>query len=159
MHSRNSTTPLDATVNHDRRYMTDAERDDALNARLDTINKQIGSASSPDDKPVSRSADRIHTVDTTTEHREPQLYAVIDSVTNQIIGGIQLHLNHASAIRAIRDIALGDTIVQRHPLDFDLYHVGSLTRDNRILPTFARLVTGAQLKAIVDAAHSTERKS
>lgn len=99
-----------------------------------------------------RPADNIHT--TNYADREPptrQLYAIIDSVTNSIIGGIQLHMNHASAIRTLYDIAIADTMLNKHPLDFDLWLLGALGNDHRLNGNLTRLVSGAQIEAIVKA--------
>lgn len=86
-----------------------------------------------------------------------QLYAIIDSVTNSIVGGIQIHLNNESAIRTLYDIALGDTMVNKHPRDFDLYMLGALGSDHRIQNNLTRIISGAQIEAIVKA--SAEAKS
>lgn len=103
-------------------------------------------------QPAERSADRLHTVnyDRPNLRGVRQLYAVIDSVTDTIIGGIQLHLNDQSAIRTLYDVAMGDTMVHKHPLDFDLWRLGALGHDHTINPQKERIVTGHQIKALVD---------
>lgn len=114
-----------------------------------------GSASTPDETHVSRSADRIHTTDYTA-HQLPairSLYAIIDGVTDQIVGGIQLHLNATSAIRTLSDIiANPETMIHKHPLDFDLWLLGSLTTDHRVRPEKMKIISGAQIQALVEGA-------
>lgn len=112
-----------------------------------------------------RSADRIHT--TNYNRQAPavrRLYAIVDNVTDTIIGGIQTHLNAASAIRTLHDLATSDTMVAKHPLDFDLWVLGSLTNDHRLIPDKARIISGQQINALiqkgeplVEDRHSAER--
>lgn len=105
------------------------------------------------EKTEPRPAERIHT--TNYADREVpirQLYAIIDSVTQSIVGGIQLHMNTASAIRTLYDIATGDTMVHKHPLDFDLWLLGALGNDHRLNSNLTRIISGAQIEAIVKAA-------
>lgn len=105
-----------------------------------------------------------HTADTTetgipihtTDYRRNlssvrQLYAIIDSVTDTLIGGIQVHLNDQSAIRTLYDIAMGDTMVNKHPLDFDLWRLGALGQDHRINANLVRITTGAQIETMIKA--------
>lgn len=105
-----------------------------------------------------RPADRIHTTHY-AERVNPvrKLYAIIDSVTNSIIGGIQIHLNDASAIRTLYDVAAGDTMINKHPLDFDLYMLGALSEDHTLHSNVTRILTGSQINELVQAA--AERKT
>lgn len=65
------------------------------------------------------------------------IFAVLDTVKQSIIGndpgGLMLHKHPASAIRMFTD-ALSDpqTILHKHPDDFDLVHLGYLEEDNTI---------------------------
>lgn len=105
-----------------------------------------------------RSADRIHTTDTTRPNlpKVRQIYAIIDSVTDEIIGGLQTHINDQSAIRFLWDVALSEkSIVRNHPLDFDLYRLGALGNDHRIHPNFVRIITGAQIQTMIDSVAKT----
>lgn len=99
-----------------------------------------------------RSADRIPTTDYSDRASTVKmLYVIIDSVTNSPMGGIQIHLNDASALRTLYDIATGDTLVNKHPEDFDLYRLGALGSDRHIYPETVRILTGLQIAAIVKA--------
>lgn len=80
----------------------------------------------------------------------PHLYAIIDSVTDQIVGGIQIHLNDAGAIRQLMDIARGDTMLNRHPHDYDLYRLGELSKDHQIFAYKERIITGDQIYAALN---------
>lgn len=104
---------------------------------------------------------RIHETDYRQErgrNRTKMLYAIIDKVTNTIVGGILTHLNDQSAIRQLYDIAIADTIVNKHPLDFDLYALGALGEDHQLNANMRRILTGAQIEAIVNAANQKEPK-
>lgn len=100
----------------------------------------------------------IHT--THYADREPpirQLYAIIDSVTNSIIGGVQLHMNNASAIRTLYDVATGDTMLNKHPLDFDLWLLGALGNDHRLNTNLTKIISGAQIAEIVKASNEAKQ--
>lgn len=161
MQNKNSTAPLDATNNHDRRFMSDEERGELLaeqakriNARINALAETQGSASTPGETDARRSADRIDRIDYDEPHRPVQhksLYAIIDNVTGQIAGGIQLHLNDQSAVRTLVDVACeANTSVNKHPLDFDLWRLGHLTEYNRIMPEMIKITSGAQIETIID---------
>lgn len=110
-------------------------------------------------KTEPRPADTIHS--TNYADREVpvrQLYAIIDSVTNSIIGGIQLHMNNQSAIRTLYDIATADTMVNKHPLDFDLWLLGALGNDHRLNNNLTRIVSGAQIETMVKASNEAKQK-
>lgn len=89
-------------------------------------------------------------------HDEHGLYAIIDTTTKQIVGGLQMHRNSASAIRQLADIARGDTIVNKHPLDFELRLLGTI--DNNTYSISAELaetiITGDQIAAMLDNAQT-----
>lgn len=114
------------------------------------------SASTPDDTPVRPSADRrVHTI-----KYEPfadgdrGLYAVIDMVTNAIVGGVMIHVNTAAAIRTLAEIARADTIVRKNPLDFQLWLLGSISKDHTISPEASEIIlTGEQISAMIDLGH------
>lgn len=73
------------------------------------------------------------------------VYAIIDRKAEILIGGLQLHRHPAAAIRQFSDIGLTpDTMVNRHPEDFDLLHLGDITDKNTIeaLPEYNVVITG-----------------
>lgn len=111
------------------------------------------SASTPGQTTASRSADRLHVTNYTNPgfaNREKGLYAIIDTITNTIVGGIQLHMNTASAIRTLADIATADTNVNKHPLDFQLRLLGTITEDHHISPELGDIIlVGEQIAAII----------
>lgn len=103
-----------------------------------------------------RSAPHIHRINydgpaSAPSDRSKQLYAIIDNVTNEILGGIQIHKNDQSAIRTLYDIATRDTMVNKHPADFDLWLLGAIGTDHRLHENLTRIVTGAQILSIVKA--------
>lgn len=80
-----------------------------------------------------------------TEPTNGTLFAVLDTVADTIIGGVQLHKHEASAIRSFGDIAsMPNSIVALHPADFSLLRLGHLTADNQLVPDYAVILTGAQ---------------
>lgn len=150
MHDTNSKAPsVDTDDPYAARHAAE-NPDSVFRAAQDPINNPRRTSADVRRRPE---ADSPHTTNYTHNLPAiPQLYAIIDSVTDTIIGGIQVHLNNASAIRTLRDIALGDTMLNKHPLDYDLWLLGSLTPDHRITPGKSRIITGAQIEELVNAA-------
>lgn len=68
-----------------------------------------------------------------TENRAG-LYTVLDIISRQLIGGIQLHRHPAAAVRMFTD-ALKDpkTILAAHPEDFELILVGYMSDDDQTI--------------------------
>lgn len=92
-----------------------------------------------------RSADRIPDMPAVRG-----LYAIVDSVTDQIIGGIQIHLNTQSAVRTIIDILRQpNSTLANHPLDFDLYRLGTLDNAHRVHPNWELILAGTQIKTMI----------
>lgn len=87
----------------------------------------------------------------------PHIYAIIDSVTDQMVGGLQVHLNDAAAIRTLMDIASGDTMLNKHPLDYDLYCLGRLSKDHQITADKQRIITGHQIHAFLNPPAQKDR--
>lgn len=104
-----------------------------------------------DSKPSPKSASReVHV--TRAPHdlpAMPRVYAIIDSVTDQIVGGLQIHMNDAGAIRQLLDIARGDTMLNKHPLDYDLFRLGELSKDHQIFANKEKIITGEQIEAAI----------
>lgn len=114
----------------------------------DLHNEELFQDSTASPKSASRG---VHTVRASHDlPAMPHVYAIVDSITDQIVGGIQVHLNDASAIRQLMDIAMGDTMLHKHPLDYDLYRLGALTKDHQIVPDKERIVTGHQISAAIN---------
>lgn len=90
------------------------------------------------------------------------IYAIIDKKADAIIGGLQLHKHEAAAVRVFVDIASDpNTMVARHPEDFDLIAIGALMEDHTIVATARPLVivTGTAIKASMNAANTEERRN
>lgn len=142
MSDKNSSAPSGA--------MTEEEK--ANMARFIRSEQQNRSASTPDHTPVSRSADRVGNIIANINlPGTRQLYAIIDIITDTIIGGVQVHLNHQSAIRTLYDIAMGDTSIHKHPRDYELWMLGALGADHKLHPRHERIITGDQIDAIVNS--------
>lgn len=63
------------------------------------------------------------------------IYAILDTVTDDIIGGLQLHAHPASAVRTFGDIASDPkTTIAKHPHDFALIALGKLTDEHTLEP-------------------------
>lgn len=76
------------------------------------------------------------------------IYAVYDNVADDILGGLHIHRHEAAAIRFYGDIAtLPDSLIGKHPQDFDLVQLGHINRHGRIVGEFRIVLTGAQWAA------------
>lgn len=146
MHDTNSPQHSDVTNNHEG---PPPLRSPFLKPATDSLHAAVAPNQLRDRITGERpSADRIHTTDYNPAilPHVRSLYAIIDSVTDTILGVIQMHLNAASAIRTLYDLAASpETMINKHPEDYDLWLLGSLTNDHRILPNKMRLITGAQI--------------
>lgn len=130
-------------------------RDEWLARRAAEINRRI--------KAVANRESPAASLPVTTEYSQTrsnvkQLYALIDNITNTLMGGVQVHLNNASAIRTVYDIATADTLVNKHPLDFDLYLLGSLGDDHRLHNNLTKILSGAQIAEMVNAQRAAREK-
>lgn len=80
------------------------------------------------------------------------IYVILDTLSDQVIGGLQLHKHDAVAIRTFGDIAgRQDSVVHLHPADYQLVRLGYLTASNDLEPDRAVIMTGAQWAAIQEA--------
>lgn len=77
------------------------------------------------------------------------IYAVVDTRADDIHGGLILQKNDAAAIRLFGDIASNpQTVVHRHPDDFELRRLGYIDTANDIQTEgVAVIITGAQWAA------------
>jgi len=138
MSDKNSTAPCGATSN----TIAEFRRARAVENR---------SAEGVTDSPSRVEADPIHTTKYVPDYpAQRRLYAIIDSVTDTIVGGVQIHINDASALRTLYDVVHADTAVRKHPLDFDLWMIGMLTNDHRVVPNKVKIVSGAQIDAMAN---------
>lgn len=80
------------------------------------------------------------------------IYAILDIIANMIVGGLYMHKHDAVAIRFFNDVASqGDSLISKHPQDFDLICLGTLEEDNTITPVgeeYRTILTGKQWLAL-----------
>lgn len=131
------------------------------------------SASTPGETDASRSADRLnhqeieavneiraalrrpplHTTNYTQRtftDGHKGIYAIIDTITNTLVGGLQVHLNHQSAMRTMHDIANAQTAVNKHPLDMELRLLATISEQHQIqLEADEVILTGDQIAAMI----------
>lgn len=77
------------------------------------------------------------------------LYAIIDALTSEIVGGalgIIIHKHEAAAIRGFGDAAAQQgSIISTHPRDHALVRLGYLQDGtNELLPDYQVVITGEQ---------------
>lgn len=89
------------------------------------------------------------------------IYAILDTAADMYIGGLHLHKHEASAVRMFNDIAmLPDTIIGKHPEDFELIQLGHLEDDNKMSVEHMLVLTGKQwqqLQKVNQASDNNER--
>lgn len=82
------------------------------------------------------------------------IYAIYDKVADMYIGGLLLHKHDAAAIRFFQDVAgLGDSLVGKHPEDFDLMLVGNLDEENKVSGHKPAVVVSGKALAALNAAN------
>lgn len=85
------------------------------------------------------------------------IYAIVDVKANQMVGGLMTHKHEAAAVRMFSDIANAkDTMIQRHPQDFNLVRLGYITHDYALAPDYADILTGQNWKAAQDQQQPAE---
>lgn len=76
------------------------------------------------------------------------IYAIWDNVADDILGSLHIHKHEAAAIRFYGDIAtLQDSIIGKHPEDFDLVQLGHINKHGRLVGEFRQVLTGVQWAA------------
>lgn len=76
------------------------------------------------------------------------LYAIEDTVANDLIGGIHIHRHEAAAIRMFSDVAqLEGSMINRHPQDYQLIQLGHLDEKNQLVENYKLVMTGLQWAA------------
>lgn len=72
------------------------------------------------------------------------IYAIMDTIAQQITGGLYLHKHEAAAVRFFADVAqMPDSLVGKHPQDFDLVRLGYLSLENDIKPDNTVILRGS----------------
>lgn len=72
------------------------------------------------------------------------IYAILDNVAGDLIGGLHIHRHDASAIRFFGDVAnMQDSHVGRRPNDYALVCLGKFTDDHRIIPDYSVVLEGS----------------
>lgn len=86
------------------------------------------------------------------------IYAIYDNVAKSLAGGLYLHKHEASAVRFFADVASDpQTMVAKHPQDFDLVRLGHL-RDLVITQDYATVLKGSTWIAAHTAALEEENQ-
>lgn len=71
------------------------------------------------------------------------IYAIWDSVANDIQGGLYIHKHDASAIRFWNDICSApDSFIKRHLKDYKLVQLGALDDKCNLVPNWRTVMTG-----------------
>lgn len=79
-------------------------------------------------------------------HTKTGIYAIVDKVADNIIGGLQLHRHDAPAVRVFLDAArTTGTLVNQHTGDFMLVRLGYLNLQNQIEEDYAIILEGETL--------------
>lgn len=74
------------------------------------------------------------------------IYAVYDTVTQDLAGGLFLYKHPAAAIRSFRDgLTDKQSALSRHPADFELHCLGHLDENSNIHGDHSVIITGATL--------------
>lgn len=77
------------------------------------------------------------------------IYVIIDSVTNRIVGGLQQHINDKSAIRTVQHILQQESaVVALNPEDFELWQIGSLDEHHHITGERRIILAGTQIETM-----------
>lgn len=72
------------------------------------------------------------------------LYAIVDHVSQDILGILQIHKHEAAAIRMFTDIAaMPNSQVGLHPADYALVRMGWLNDDLTIAPENTSILEGS----------------
>lgn len=71
------------------------------------------------------------------------IYAIIDNVANDILGGLIIQRADAAAIRLYGDIAsMPESIMGKHPEDYDLVRLGNLDAEHQLVPDYKIIMGG-----------------
>lgn len=76
------------------------------------------------------------------------VYAIKDTVANILTGGLYAHKHEAAAVRFFCDVAsMKDSLVGKHPQDFDLLRLGYITHNDEIVPDLTTVLKGSTFAA------------
>lgn len=79
------------------------------------------------------------------------IYAIFDTKAQAIIGGLHIHKHEAAAIRFFGDVAAAEqTMINKHPQDYDLIRLGWISEHNVIVAEAEQttIITGATMKEV-----------
>lgn len=72
------------------------------------------------------------------------IYAILDNVAGALVGGLTCHKHEAAAVRFYSDVAtMKDSLIGKHPQDFDLLRLGYVTHHNEIEPEHTVILRGS----------------
>lgn len=73
------------------------------------------------------------------------LYAIIDSLANDTVGGVHIHQHEATAVRFFSDVAgLQGSQIALHPTDYNLVRLGYINHDFALTAEYVVVMTGEQ---------------
>lgn len=82
------------------------------------------------------------------EHNNGGIYAILDTKAQAIIGFLMICRHEAQAIRNFCDVADDpQSMIHRHPQDYELVRLGWLTTDNLIIAQFDLILAGNTYQA------------
>lgn len=72
------------------------------------------------------------------------IYAILDHVSGDLVGGLHLHKHQATAVRFFGDIAnMQNSQIAIHPNDFALVLLGTIDDQHNITPARETVLEGA----------------
>lgn len=87
------------------------------------------------------------------------IYALLDTVARDILGGLHIFRHDAAAVRWFCDLAANEkTAIAAHPTDYELVYIGEVRLDDEtgipaLIPAEPRTVlTGSQWQAMTNRA-------
>lgn len=90
---------------------------------------------------------------------ERSIYTILDTVTLQFVGGLQMHRNDQSAIRTLVDIIrTNGNMIAAHPRDFELWRLGTVSEAPYIVPNETLVLAGHQINELVNVSKEQEQQ-
>lgn len=82
-----------------------------------------------------------------TKH-QMAVYAILDTIADQLIGGLVHYKHDAAAVRFFSDVAaMKESLIAKHPQDFDLIRLGYITHHHEMEPNNAVILKGSMWAA------------
>lgn len=85
------------------------------------------------------------------------IYAIVDLIAQDILGGLHLAMHDAVAVRLFSDVAqMQGSLIEKHPEDFSLVRLGHIVSDNgdiRLFDEPETVLTGKAWAAAREAAN------